>query len=234
MVGGYASFFAGDSRSYAQAYAAVITARAEFERRGVPHMRPDDFFAEMLKSDAHMLRVRGKLLAEKERMEAVESRKKAQESRRFARQVQAEKERERVAERKAQTDAVTAWRKQRGKTDGSSGGAVDRGAGLDKVLAATGKAAILEARSRGAAGVRPRSASRKKQAKDGKYGFGGKKRAEKSNDSSSASDTSGFSAKRNRSLPDGMTMRKGGGPKRSAKGAGPTRMGKDARSRARR
>ena len=198
-------------------------------------MLPDDFFAEMLKSDAHMLRVRGKLLAEKERMEAVESRKKAQESRRFARQVQAEKERERMAEKKAQTEAVTEWRKQRGRADGSSGGAVDRGAGLDKVLASTGKAAIMEARSRGASGVRPRGPSRKKAAKDGKYGFGGKKKADKSNDGSSAADTRSFSMRRNKSLPDGMNMRKGGGAaKRSIKGAGSGRMGKDARSRARR
>jgi len=36
----------------------VAAARAELERLGVAHRRPDDFFAEMLKSDEHMQKVR--------------------------------------------------------------------------------------------------------------------------------------------------------------------------------
>jgi len=43
----------------------------------------------------------------------------------------------------------------------------------------------------------------KRQKKDSKYGFGGKKRHSKSGDSTSAGDLSGFSAKR---------MKAGGGP----------------------
>lgn len=222
--------------SYKQAFAAVITARAELERRGVPHLRPDDYFAEMLKSDAHMLRVRGKLLSEKERLEAVEARKRAQETRKFAKQVQAEKEQSRIKEKKEQADAVTEWRKQRARGGGS---AVDSGKGLDMVLEGTGKGAVAASRGRttergrsAAAAADARSVSRKRQHKDSKFGFGGKKRAQKSNDSKSASDVSGFSMRKNRALPDGMTMRKGGN-KRTPAGKGGARMGKDARSRSR-
>ena len=154
-------------RSYKQAFAAVITARAELERRGVPHLRPDDYFAEMLKSDAHMLRVRGKLLSEKERLEAVEARKRAQETRKFAKQVQAEKEQSRIKEKKEQADAVTEWRKQRARGGGS---AVDSGKGLDMVLEGTGKGAVAASRGRttergrtAAAAADARSVSRKRQ-----------------------------------------------------------------------
>lgn len=41
-------------------------------------MRPDDYFAEMLKSDKHMAKVKDKLIVEKQRMQAFEQRKKAQ------------------------------------------------------------------------------------------------------------------------------------------------------------
>jgi biotin carboxylase len=45
-------------RSYGQALAAMATARGELERQGVPHRRPDDYLAEMLKTDQHMQKVR--------------------------------------------------------------------------------------------------------------------------------------------------------------------------------
>jgi len=206
----------------------------------VPHLRPDDYFAEMLKSDAHMVRVRGKLLAEKERIEAVEARKKSQESRKFAKQVQAEKAKERAAEKKATEESVTEWRKQRARAGGS--GAVDAGKGLEKVLAATGRAAIAEARGQRpggpAAGGPKRGPSRKRQHKDTKFGFGGRKRNAKENDTKSAKDTTAFSAKRNRELPTGMSMRKagrGGGAagKRSGSAKPGARPGKSSRDRSR-
>lgn len=43
--------------SYGQALAAVTAARSELERLGTPHRRPDDYFAQMLKSDEHMQKV---------------------------------------------------------------------------------------------------------------------------------------------------------------------------------
>lgn len=47
---------------YGQALGAVTAARGELERLGIPHRRPDDYFAEMLKSDAHMQKVRTAVL----------------------------------------------------------------------------------------------------------------------------------------------------------------------------
>ena len=44
--------------SYGQALAAVAASRSELDRLGIPHRRPDDYFAEMMKSDQHMQKVR--------------------------------------------------------------------------------------------------------------------------------------------------------------------------------
>ena len=42
---------------YNQALSAVKMAQTRLEKLGVPHVRPDDYFAEMVKSDKHMLKV---------------------------------------------------------------------------------------------------------------------------------------------------------------------------------
>eukprot|EP00966_Prymnesium_polylepis_P118266 2734363-Prymnesium_polylepis.1 len=42
---------------YNQALSAVKVAQTRLEKLGVPHVRPDDYFAEMVKSDKHMLKV---------------------------------------------------------------------------------------------------------------------------------------------------------------------------------
>jgi len=41
----------------------VTAARAELERLEVPHLRPDDYFAEMMKSDEHMQKVRSRAVS---------------------------------------------------------------------------------------------------------------------------------------------------------------------------
>lgn len=57
---------------YNNALAAVHAARGEFSRLGEPYYRPDDYLAEMLKSDDHMRKVKARLVGEQRRMEAVE------------------------------------------------------------------------------------------------------------------------------------------------------------------
>ena len=42
---------------YRQALAGCEIAKNKFESLGIPYRRPDDYFAEMIKSDAHMARV---------------------------------------------------------------------------------------------------------------------------------------------------------------------------------
>ena len=57
---------------YAQAQAAVAEARKRLDGMNVPYLRPDDYYAEMLKSDNHMQRIRDSLLFEERKMAAFE------------------------------------------------------------------------------------------------------------------------------------------------------------------
>ena len=204
--------------NYGQALSAVTAARGELDRLGVPHRRPDDYFAEMLKSDDHMARVKDKLLFEQKKMSAVEARKKRQASASFGKQVAAERIKARAADKKATLDNIAAWRKQRGRNrnTGGSGGADD--ADIDAMLEGGGK------REGGGGGGK----NFKRMGKDKKYGFGGKpKRFAKSNDAKSSKSLKEFSVGRNKALPPGVKHKgKGGGNK------GGARPGKFARSAA--
>lgn len=207
------------AHSYNQSLAAVKAARTEFDRLSHPHQRPLDCFAEMLKSDDHMARVKTKLISETKRMEAVDARRKAQEARKFARAMAAERTAARAASKKANMDAIKAWSKGKGKNTGAPGVVDDVSQKeLEKLLSNTGHA------TGGARAARsgPVQKSRKAKAKDSKYGFGGRKKFKKSNDSKSASDMSAFSSGRNRSLPKGIKSRRKptGGASRGGRAGG--------------
>ena len=57
---------------------------------GIPYHRPDDYYAEMVKTDEHMKKVKGVLLKEKREIEEAAERKKNRVHKKFAKQVQAE------------------------------------------------------------------------------------------------------------------------------------------------
>lgn len=118
---------------------------------GVPVRRPEDYYAEMVKSDEHMKRVRSELLFEQQQLEVREERRKAREAKKYGKQVQAEKVKQRTLEKKAQIKNLDKWRKQRQKSGfADDGKAPFEGAGGD------GK--------------------RKRAERDAKFGFGGRKK----------------------------------------------------------
>lgn len=214
------------SCSYGQALAAVLAARGELERLGVPHRRPDDYFAEMIKSDEHMQKVKDRLVFEQKKITAVENRKKERLTAKYTKQVAIEKMKAKAADRKAQLDALSSWRKNKnGKRPDLS-----TEAELNAFLSnATGGAG---ADGGAAAGGRTGGSNRK--AKDRKFGFGiGNKKMRKENTAASSHSTKGFSMGRNRSLPPGMQSRGGkggaGGGFKGGKNAGGSRPGKQAR-----
>ena len=57
-----------------QALGAAQQAIRKFEAAGTPWQRPPDYYAEMVKSDEHMGKVKQQLMHEQEQMEAVEQR----------------------------------------------------------------------------------------------------------------------------------------------------------------
>ncbi|KAJ0897709.1 putative eukaryotic rRNA processing [Helianthus annuus] len=65
---------------YTQALEGTRQAFVKFQTTGLPFLRPDDYYAEMVKTDTHMEKIKGRLLSEKRRIEEAEERRKAREN----------------------------------------------------------------------------------------------------------------------------------------------------------
>ncbi|WCJ23713.1 rRNA processing protein-related [Euphorbia peplus] len=110
---------------YTQALEGTRKAFEKVEPMGLPFLRPVDYYAEMVKSDTHMEKIKSRLLAEKKNIEESEERRKARESKKLAKEVQAQKLKERSAQKKTEIDAVKKWRKQRQQSGFAAGGDKD-------------------------------------------------------------------------------------------------------------
>ena len=209
---------------YEQALAAVKEGRERLKTQGVGWKRPDDFFCEMLKSDAHMANVKDKLIFEQKKMEAFEQRKERQAQKKFSKARQADQVAEKSAAKKESIEALNKWRKdnkdrRKGALDDDEdaelqalmGGGDDdedggRGGGKNK----------KRKRDSGRDGSGP---SKRREGLNKKYGFGGQK-----------------NKKATRNAPEGRAGREGFSisPKAMKERAGAKtgkRPGKDARSK---
>ena len=74
---------ARETAFYQHALQAVDVGRERLKQLGVPTRRPDDYFAENMKSDAHMGRVKDKLLLESKKMDAFEKRRQRETNRKY-------------------------------------------------------------------------------------------------------------------------------------------------------
>ncbi|EOD04468.1 hypothetical protein EMIHUDRAFT_45214, partial [Emiliania huxleyi CCMP1516] len=97
---------------YNQALGAVKVAQARMDRLGVPYRRPDDYFAEMSKSDKHMERVKRKIIGEQQAIAGAEQRRKQRTAKKFGKAVQVAKTQERAQQRKREIASVTSARKK--------------------------------------------------------------------------------------------------------------------------
>ncbi|XP_066537795.1 probable rRNA-processing protein EBP2 [Hoplias malabaricus] len=189
---------------YRQAQASVLEALPKLLKLQIPTKRPEDYFAEMAKTDQHMQKVRKKLMQKQMVIEKSEKAKKLREQRKFGKKVQVEVLQKRQKQKKAMMTAVKKY--QKGMTD---------------------KLDFLEGdqeEKKGAATSKPQMSKRgpnaKRKYKDQKFGFGGKKKGSKWNTKESHDDMSGFRAK----------MAHGRGGKKLGKGVKKNkRPGKEAR-----
>lgn len=185
---------------YTQALEGTRLAFDKFQSIGLPFLRPPDYYAEMVKTDAHMQKVKGKLLAQKKQIEEAEERRKAREAKRIAKEVQAEKLKERAKQKKHEIESVKKWRKQRQQSGFAAGG---KDSELDLSFE-DGKS--FERSSKKRPGVSPgdRSGGKAKQGggkgknmkkrvvRNSKFGFGGRKGLKKQNSSETTNDFKGF------------------------------------------
>jgi rRNA-processing protein EBP2 len=91
---------------YRQSLDAVTEARAKLKKEGVPFTRPTDYFAEMVKSEEQMGKVRSKLLDETARKKASADARRQRDLKKFGKAVQVAKLQERAKEKTATLDRI--------------------------------------------------------------------------------------------------------------------------------
>lgn len=214
---------------YTQSLTAAVEARRRLRKEGVPFTRPTDYFAEMLKDDGHMAQVKAKLVEAATAQKASAEARKQRDLKKFGKKVQVEKMQERAKEKKDTLEKIKSLKRKRsefGTTSTHESDAFD--VAIDKELSGGAKGA------KGAKGAAAGGPNAKRQKKNDKYGFGGKKRHAKSGDAMSSGDLSGFNAKKMKSSGGKPTRGRPGqaGQGFRANRGAATRPGKDRRKAA--
>jgi len=83
----------------------------------VPYTRPEDYFAEMIKTDVHMAKVKGVLLKEKREIEEAQQRTKNRMQKKFSKQTQSDvqKQRKKRIKKKNNKQSKNGKKDERGK-----------------------------------------------------------------------------------------------------------------------
>ena len=195
---------------YKQCLDAANEARITLAKEGVPFSRPTDYFAEMVKSDEHMGKIRSKMVDEAANKKAAEDARKQRDLKKFGKQVQVAKLQERDKAKRETLDKINLLKRSmipcvRSNTVGGADNTsterknTDPGAANEEDLfdVALDDAAKEDRSLKSAKGRDGRGRTQnKRQKKDDKHGYGGKKRFSKSTDAASTADLRGFSAKK--------------------------------------
>ncbi|KAH8702760.1 eukaryotic rRNA processing protein EBP2-domain-containing protein [Phaeosphaeriaceae sp. PMI808] len=184
---------------YKQCLSAVKDARKQLKKEGTGFSRPADYFAEMVKSDEHMGKIKQKLIDEAAGKKASAEARKQRDLKKFGKQVQVAKMQERAKEKKDTLEKINLLKRKRQGADIGNTKEEDL---FDITL--DNEAAPSDRRK---GDGKPDT---KRAKKDQKFGFGGKKRHAKSNTAESSADGRGFSVKK-------MKGKAGGGAKRPGK-----------------
>lgn len=171
---------------YKQALHAAVEGRKLVEASGTAFSRPCDYFAEMVKTDEHMERIRQKLLDESAAIKASEAAKKQRELKKFGKKVQVEKLQERIRNKKEMNERVNGLKRKLGGGVGD-----DDGEEFDvRLEEAIGERASKKQANGKGGRESTNKAKMPRSARDAKYGFGGKKKYSKSNTAESTNDFS--------------------------------------------
>lgn len=203
---------------YSQSLSAVKEARRLLTKEGVNFTRPTDFFAEMVKSDEHMGKIKAKLVDDAAGKRASADARKQRDLKKFGKQVQQEKLKERAMAKNQMLDKVKSLKRKR--QDGGLDTANEEGL-FDVALedaATTEKRDRAARKSTGGKKGMEGAPNPKRARKNEKFGFGGKKKFSKSGDAQSSADMTGFSHKK---------------MKGKDKGGASKRLGKARRAKAR-
>ncbi|EFA10478.1 probable rRNA-processing protein EBP2 homolog [Tribolium castaneum] len=155
--------FKRETMFHRQAQAAVMEALPRLKAMGLKTIRPDDYFAEMAKTDEHMQKIRAHLMQKQVAKQRSERVKQLRAQRKEGKMLQVQAKLERQKEKKAMLDQVKKVRKGQSKDLG-----------------------FLDGKNKS------KKAIEKRKIRDKKFGFGGKKRGSKLNTKDSAADISEY------------------------------------------
>lgn len=194
-----------------QAQSAVLEGMKRLHALGIATKRPDDYFAEMAKTDEHMQKIRANLMAKQEGQAKSERIRQIREQRKMGKLIQRQAKVQKVEDKREMLDKLKKFRKGKLKN-------------LDFLDDNKSDAATNGGRNgAGGGGRKGGKRGEKRQEKDNRFGFGGKKRGMKRNTKESSMGGGGG----------------GGGKGKGGKGAGPNgrkgsvaRMGKSKRVKA--
>lgn len=145
-----------------QAQAAAVEGIKRLIKLGLKTKRPDDYFAEMAKTDEHMQKVRSNLMAKQQGQAKSERLKQIREQRKMGKMIQRQARVKRDTDKREMLDKLKKFRKGKLKN-------------LDF---------LEDNRSKGSAAA----AKGKRKERDNRFGFGGKKRGMKRNTKESSMD----------------------------------------------
>ena len=201
-----------------QAQAGWLEALAKLRKLGIPTKRPDDFFAQMVKDDSHMRRVREKILSKQQSVELSEKMRKLRELKKYGKKVQQEVLAKRQKEKKNLADSVKKYRQ----------GVKDK---LDFMK--NDDFGGIEAEDGGRKGKNNNNKkvahqpNRKRMEKNKKFGHGGQKKRSKYNTAESSADP--FSGPKGKGKKFPGEVGRGGGGRGGKKGGGARGGGKHAK-----
>ncbi|KAL9612505.1 MAG: hypothetical protein Q9167_002890 [Letrouitia subvulpina] len=153
------------------------------KKEGVPSTRPADFFAEMVKSDEHMGKIKQKMVDEAARRKAAAEVRKQRDMKKFGKEVQIAKLQERDKAKRDTLDKINLLKRKRKNATGPTTQEDDM---FDVAIEDAAKSSNKGTKANG-------HAQSKRRKKDSKFGFGGKKRHAKSGDAASTADMRKFS-----------------------------------------
>ncbi|XP_057342016.1 probable rRNA-processing protein EBP2 homolog [Microplitis mediator] len=164
--------FKRETMFHRQAQAAVMFAIPRLKKMGIPTVRPEDYYAEMAKADEHMQKIRQSLQIKEQAVARSEKVRQLRQQRKVGKQMQIEATLKKHAEKKQMLDEVKKFRK-----------------GVRKDLD------FLDEKKKNARSNKSSAEKRidlKKNLKNKKFGFGGKKRGSKINTRESSADMSDY------------------------------------------
>ena len=177
-----------EAEFYNIARSAALDARKKLKAEGIPFSRPADYFAEMVKTETHMDKIKNKARHEASERKGREEARRQRDARKFGKQVQQVKEEERA---RTKRDTLVKIKDLKRKRKGNLGEDVREDPDNDMFERIDVEKSAPKDKSGRERGGPPGA---KRQKRDAKFGFGGKKRFSKSGDAKSSGDLSGFSA----------------------------------------